>query len=208
MFLLLIIAIIKTDITYTRDKPLSKMHHIVKVYPLAGLRQTDRHSTCVGGAGGRKMGSVRKSCANFNFTSCSSVTNQVRLCCAVCHKQQQQQFVCLFVASLSSVLPAYLSSRYACHGSCPNSPFLLLLLPPSLPVQIKWQLFLTQLVRSISCAYKQKWPINGFSSMLLRWAYVCVSVWLYWHCQRSHHLTAPAAAALVAAAAAVAVSVC
>lgn len=126
MFLLLIIAIIKTDITYTRDKPLSKMHHIVKVYPVAGLRQTDRHSTCVGGAGGRKMGSVRKSCANFNFTSCSSVTNQVRLCCAVCHKQQQQQFVCLFVASLSSVLPAYLSSRYACHGSCPNS-----LHPPS-----------------------------------------------------------------------------
>jgi len=28
-----------------------------------------------------------KSCANFNFTS-TSVTNQVRLCCAVCHKQQ------------------------------------------------------------------------------------------------------------------------
>lgn len=109
MFLLLIIAIIKTDITYTRDKPLSKMHHIVKVYPVAGLRQTDRYNTCVAGGGGRKRGSVSKSCANFNFTSCSSVTNQVRLCCAVCHKQQQQQqFVCLLPLSVQCCQHIYL----------------------------------------------------------------------------------------------------
>lgn len=125
MFLLLIIAIIKTDITYTRDKPLSKMHHIVEVYPVAGLRQTDRYNTCVAGGGGRKRGSVRKSCANFNFTSCSSVTNQVRLCCAVCHKQQQQQFVCLLPLSVQCCQHIYLLvMRATVVAPTPPPPFL------------------------------------------------------------------------------------
>lgn len=81
-----------TDITYTRRKPLNKMQQIVKVlHAVAGQitmdRETDRQAeyVCVEGVSKRHT-YVRKSCANFNFTSYSGHESSLTLLRAVCHK--------------------------------------------------------------------------------------------------------------------------